>query len=124
MPYRNQGQSWTPDEAGPAPGLLPTHPGQTYTLPLGLGVPSGEPVTTSQADGRHLPQHCALVEDIGESLKTHKGWSVRTAGSKDAECAGQRQVFRALGLAEDSRTSSSLRSSSPMIMLSGQGITH
>lgn len=66
------------------PASCPPTLAQTYTLPLGLGVPP-------RGAGHHLAGRrqapstaLALVEDIGESLKTHKGWSVRTAGSKDA----------------------------------------
>lgn len=95
---------------------------QTYTLPLGLGVPPWG-ASHHLAGRRQAPSAAlALAEDVGEALKIHKGWSVRTAGSKDAGVLVPTEGVQSSGACrgQPDWTSSSLRSSGPTIMLSGQ----
>ena len=95
---------------------------QTYTLPLGLGVPPWG-ASHHLAGRRQAPSTAlTLAEDVGEALKTDKGWSVRTAGSKDAGVLVPTEGVQSSGACrgQPDQTSSSLRSSSPTIILSGQ----
>ena len=102
------------------PTSCPPTLAQTYTLPLGLGVPPWG-ASHHLAGRRQAPSAAlALAEDMGEALKTHKRWSVRTAGSKDAGVLVPTEGVRGSGACRGQldRTSSSLHSST--IMLSGQ----
>lgn len=105
----------------PPPSFLPAL-AQTYTLPGGLRV-------SPRGAGHHLAGRwqarstaLAFVENVSEALKTHKGWSVRTGQQQRQVFWSTRQVYGALGLAEGQldRMFSSLSSTSPSIMLSGQ----